>query len=303
MGDDAALVRPSARRHILLTTDLLIEGVDFDPDTSSFDQIGHKAMAANLSDIAAMGGIPKYVMVAIALPTRTPMRSLDLLYQGMMRLARRYGVRLIGGDTSASFHGIMVALSVIGEAEQGQAITRSGARPGDRIFVTGSLGNSKAGLEILKRRKARFPYLVRRHLYPLPRVKEGRLLATRRLATAMLDLSDGLASDLRHLCEASRVGARIDRSKIPLSPPLVEYAREKGNDPFHYALTGGEDFELLFTVRPSRIRALEHLQSQRRLTVFPIGEITTQRHGITIVEQDRRERRLTEQGYEHFRVV
>ena len=300
MGDDAALVRPAAHRHILITTDLLIEGIDFNLGLSPFRQIGHKAMAANLSDIAAMGGIPRYAAVAMALPGRTRMKSVDLFYEGLMGLAKKYHVRLIGGDTSASPHGVMVALFLIGEVEPGHALTRSGARLGDRIFVTGPLGDANAGLEILKRRKPHRSPLVRRHLYPIPRVKEGRLIATRRLATAMVDLSDGLGSDLRHLCEASGVGARIDLARIPLSAALSAYAKRMGRDPCRYALEGGEDFELLFTVRPSRVHELLRLQSSGRLPAFSIGEITSKRHGITIVGHDRRERKMTARGYEHF---
>ncbi len=307
MGDDAALVRPAAHRNILITTDLLIEGIDFNLRLSPFRQIGHKAMAANLSDIAAMGGIPRYATVAMALPGRTRMESVDLFYEGLMGLAKKYNVRLIGGDTSASPHGVMVALFLIGEVETKHALTRSGARPGDRIFVTGPLGDANAGLEILKsqtsavrRRKSDRSPLIRRHLYPVPRVKEGRLLATRRLATAMIDLSDGLGSDLRHLCEASGVGARIDLAQIPLSAALSAYAKRMGRDPYRYALEGGEDFELLFTVRPSRVNELLRLQSSGRLQAFSIGEITSKRHGITVVGRDRREREMTARGYEHF---
>ncbi|HLB94760.1 MAG TPA: AIR synthase-related protein, partial [Nitrospiria bacterium] len=189
---------------------------------------------------------------------------------------------------------------LIGEVEPKRALTRSGARLGDRIFVTGPLGDANAGLEILKRQKPHRSPLVRRHLYPIPRVKEGRLIATRRLATAMVDLSDGLGSDLRHLCEASGVGARIDLARIPLSAALSAYAKRMGRDPCRYALEGGEDFELLFTVRPSRVHELLRLQSSGRLPAFSIGEITSKRHGITIVGHDRRERKMTARGYEHF---
>jgi thiamine-monophosphate kinase len=305
MGDDAALIRIPGHRQILITTDLFVEGIDFHLKWSPFRQMGYKAMASNLSDIAAMGGIPRYALVAIALPPRTRMESVEMLYEGMMNLGKRYNVRLVGGDTSATHNGIMVAVVLIGEVEPRHALTRSGARPGDWIFVTGPLGNSRAGLEILKSggRRKREPSeakLVRQHFYPVPRVKEARLLATRRLATAMIDISDGLSSDLHHLCEASGVGARLDLHRMPVTKMLTAYAKRKRRDPYLYALEGGEDFELLFTVRPSRVKELKHLQSEKRIRAYRLGEVTSKRHGVTLVDQHR-EKPLAVRGYEHFK--
>ena len=306
MGDDAALVKIPAHQHILITTDLFVEGIDFHLKWSPFRQIGYKAMAANLSDIAAMGGIPRYALVTMALPPHTRMESVEMLYEGLMNLGKKYNVRLIGGDTSATRHGVMVGVVLIGEVKPRHAVTRSGAKPGDWIFVTGPIGNSRAGLEILKssgRRKKTHheSKLVQQHLYPVPRIQEARLLATRRLATAMIDISDGLSSDLHHLCEASGVGARLHRDRIPVTEILTAYAKQKRRPPYLYALEGGEDFELLFTVRPSRMKELKRLQIQKRFQAFWLGEITTKQHGITVIDHHHREKPLVVRGYEHFK--
>ena len=305
MGDDAALIRIPKHRQILITTDLFVEGIDFHLKWSPFRQIGYKAMAANLSDIAAMGGIPRYALATIALPPRTRMESVEMLYEGMMSLGGEFNVRLIGGDTSAAHHGIMVTIVLIGEVEPRHALTRSGARPGDWIFVTGPLGNSRAGLELLmsggrRKRKRSEAKLVQQHFYPVPRVKEGRLLATRRLATSMIDISDGLSSDLHHLCESSGVGARLDLHRIPVTKALTAYAKRKRRDPHLFALEGGEDFELLFTIRPFRMKELQRLQSKKRVQAFRLGEITSKRHGVTVVDCHR-EKPLVVRGYEHFK--
>jgi thiamine-monophosphate kinase len=304
IGDDAALLRPAARRDLLVTTDMLVEGIDFRMTWCTFGQIGHKAMAANLSDIASMGGTPRYALAAVALPKKTAMESVDRLYTGMMRLARRHDVRLIGGDTSASPRGVAVTVVLIGEIETGRAIRRDGSRPGDRIFVTGPLGDARAGLEILKNGKRslvrRQRTLIRKHLYPRPRIREGRLLSRRRLASAMIDVSDGLASDIRRLCEASGVGARIDLSAVPVSGALARYAETRKTDPRRYALQGGEDFELLFTVRPARLAEIRRLQESGTLRAYSIGEITPKSRGITVTGARGGARPMRAAGYEHF---
>lgn len=327
MGDDAAAIRISPEKSLLLTTDLLVEGVDFDPAYSSYDQIGYKALAANLSDIAAMGGLARYFLVSLAVRSRTPVSAVDQLYRGMRRLAKRFNVGLIGGDTSSSPHGMFLNLAVVGEVEPPRLVRRTGARIGDQIFVTGSLGDSRAGLEILKsqaaRRKsqvkkdrgkkhaawslqratqgAQHAALVQHHFYPMPRLREGRLIASKGLATAMMDLSDGLASDLRRLCESSRVGAVIDLASLPVSSSLARYAALRGKDPSEYALAGGEDFELLFTVPPARSKRLIQLQQRGKIRATQIGQIRPEREGLRIVTEEGKMRALRTTGYEHFR--
>lgn len=306
IGDDTALIRRTSGRDMLLTTDLLVEGVDFDLAWTTFREIGYKAMAANLSDIASMGGVPLYALASIALPGKTSMASVRQLYRGLTDLARRYGVHLIGGDTSSTPGEVMVSVTLIGEVEPRRAIRRSGARPGDRIFVTGTLGDARAGLERLEhpRRGGRNGggdrALVRRFLHPSPRVREGRILAERGLATAMIDLSDGLSTDLHHLCDASGVGATLDPDRLPVSPSLRKFARRRHADPVRYALSGGEDFELLFTVKSSKVPELLRLGASGKLNSTMIGEIEPRRSGVTTRGARRRRTKLAPGGYEHF---
>ncbi len=305
-GDDAALFRPSSNKQVLITTDLFTEGIDFKIKWSSFQQIGHTAMAANLSDIAAMGGTPRYALVALALPKNTRLQSVDELYRGLMKLGRQHGVHLIGGDTSSSLSGISLTVILVGEVDPKLALTRSKAQPGDQIYVTGFIGNSRAGLEILRSRKRRLSddkhqkRLVEEHLAPQPRVNEGQLLAAKRIPSSMIDLSDGLATDIRHLCRSSDVGAQILLDKIPISPWLTSYSLQKKRAPYHYALEGGEDFELLFTVPSSRVGRLKKLEASGELISYPIGKITTKSHGITVSHPHHGEKRLSVKGYEHF---
>lgn len=329
MGDDAAVIRIAPGKYLLLTTDLLVEDVDFDLALSSYDQIGYKALAVNLSDIAAMGGLPRYFLVSLAMPPWTSVSAVDQLYRGMHRLAKRFEVALIGGDTSSSRRGLFLNLVVAGEIEPARLIRRAGARIGDQIFVTGTLGDSRAGLEILKSQASRHTShvtrqkkragkrvtwdlqratqdvecatLVNRHLYPVPRLREGQFIASRGFATAMMDLSDGLASDLRRLCESSRVGAVIDLASLPVSSSLSRYAKMRGREPSEYALPGGEDFELLFTVSSTRSKRLIQLQQRGQMKVTQIGQIRPRREGIMLITKEGRMRALKEEGYEHFR--
>jgi thiamine-monophosphate kinase len=308
LGDDAAVLHTASHRDLIITTDMLVEEIDFDPAYVSFRQIGYKALAVNLSDVAAMGGRPFAFLVGLALPGSTPVRVVDEIYHGMFSLAGRHRVVLIGGDTSASRKGILITVTVLGDIERGRAITRAGAKLGDRIYTTGTLGDSRAGLEILKSRKNRKSpralagdsHLIRRHILPAPRVAFGRLLGRRGWASAMIDLSDGLASDLRHLCEAGRVGARVELDRLPLSTALEAHALRRGRSATDYALRGGEDFELLFSVGEKRAAAVEAAARRMALAVTPIGTIVSKSRGVTLIRKGGREVPLTVKGYEHF---
>jgi len=282
-GDDCAVVRRRAGAAWLVTTDQLIEGTHFDWSWSTASQLGRRAAAITLSDIAAMGGIPRYLLVSLGLPPRTDAATVTRFYGGLRRVLSRFGVQVIGGDTAAAgrFHAVVVA---IGEVETGLAVTRSGAKPGDCLMVTGTLGDAAAGLQILQRghlRSARngrsvvaMRALIRRQLTPTPRLAAGRVLAVRRLATAMLDLSDGLMIDLDRLCLASGVGAMLYHEQLPLSSALVAYGHETRQDPRRFALAGGEDYELLFTVRPDAATRCARLLRRLRLSCRLIGMIT-----------------------------
>jgi len=315
VGDDAAIIRPSGQRHLLLTTDLLVEHIDFNLNGWTLDRVGEKALAVNVSDVAAMGGRPTLFTVGLAIPARARPAQVDALYRGLGRAARRYGVALAGGDLSASPSGWSIEITLLGEVKPGQALTRSGAEVGDRLCVTGTLGDSGAGLDLLRAntsrrtglgaatrslpsRAARF--LVERHQVPTPRVAQGRALASRGLATAAIDLSDGLASDLRRLCEASGVGAEVDLRALPFSSELLTYARAVKRDPATYALTSGEDFELLVTVAPANLARARSLNVDG-VPLTDIGSILPRRAGLRIIDRRGRRSRLTASGFEHFR--
>ncbi len=307
IGDDAAVVAPLPGRQFVLTTDLLAEGIHFDLKTASFEDIGYKAAIANLSDIAAMGARPEYLLVALAVPSSFHASYIYRLYQGLMLACRPYRVALIGGDTSASSQGLFLSLTVTGSVPTGRALLRSGARVGDLIYVTGTLGDSLAGLRLLSRpREARrLPpaakrFLIARHRRPIAHCRFGELLSQQRLATAAMDLSDGLSGDIRHLCEQSRIGAEIHAAALPCSSQLQAYARTCHTDPIALALQGGEDYELLFTVPPAKALALHRLAKKpgRRLTC--IGTIRPKRFGLRLRSIEGKLRRLPSTSYVHF---
>jgi thiamine-monophosphate kinase len=312
IGDDAAVLRPRAGSDTVITADLLVEGIDFRLDglgafqTSARD-IGHKALAVSLSDIAAMGARPRFYLLSVGVPAALWRSNfLEEFYAGARALAARHGISIIGGDTSRTPERAVVDSIVHGEVRRGRAVLRSGARPGDQIFVTGSLGGAAAGLRILESRTTqRSPAkmsraqrrLVERQTRPTPRVDWGALLGEKRLATAMIDLSDGLSSDIAHLCRESRVGARIDASLLPIEP-LLKSTRASEADALSLALDGGEDFELLFAVSPRNVPKLPREVGGVRVT--RVGEITGARGKIRIVEGGR-ERPLRPGGFEHFK--
>jgi thiamine-monophosphate kinase len=307
IGDDAAVLK-SAIHHksgkdLLWTTDVLVEGVDFELAYCPLHQIGYKALAANLSDIAAMGGIPRFFLVALGLSRDLTVRQLDLLYEGMMDLAHEFEVKLSGGDISAVQGPIFIAMTVLGETERGRALMRSGAKPGDQIFVSGTLGDAAAGLEVAKlglRMSTSRLLLLQRQFYPVPRVKEGRLLSMRHLVSAMIDLSDGLASDLRRVCEESNVGAVVEADAVPMSPLLIQYTRQKRGNPLDYALKGGEDFELLLTVPQAKINPLIRLMKEKRLRLTQIGQILPKTSGLRLKKTNGKTVAFPKRGYEHF---
>ncbi len=318
IGDDAAVLRMPPLRgsravDLLVTTDVLVEGVDFDRRYCPFHQVGFKALAVNLSDIAAMGGTPRFFLVTLGLSADLSLDQVNELYEGMQELATDYQLQMIGGDVSATRGGLFVNIMVLGEVQREKAVVRSGAKAGDHLFVTGTLGDASAGLEFARahargenapmtlhlKKHSLYP-LLQRQFYPLPRVQEGGLLSSKRIATAMIDLSDGLATDLRHLCEESRVGALVELEAIPLSEALLQYSKQTGKDPVQYALTGGEDFELLFTVPERKMTTLVKLAKQHRFRIARIGRILSRASGIRLKDKHGRLLPFPERGYEHF---
>ncbi len=315
IGDDTAIVRPSPGSWSLLTTDLLVEGIHFDGRTASFADIGYRAAVANLSDIAAMGGMPEFLLIALAIPQQGTRSQVHQLYRGLMTACRPYGVRLVGGDTSASKSGWFLSLALVGTVAPQRALLRNGAKVGDLLYVTGNLGDSLAGLKLLRestssRHRSREThtlsrthkqFLVKRHLHPTARVREGQWLSAGRLATAAIDLSDGLSGDLRHMCEESGVGADLDLSAIPLSPACRAYAQARRLDPVALALAGGEDYELLFTVSPRNQSRLEREAKRRGFRLTNIGTIRPAGLGIRAQCHGKASRPLSVTSYEHFR--
>ena len=314
IGDDAAVIASPAGQWTVLTTDLLTEGIHFDLRTATMADIGFRAAAANLSDIAAMGGTPEHLLVALAIPRGGSRQHVLQLYRGMMAACRPHHVGLIGGDTSASDGGWFLSLTLIGMVPPRKALFRSGAQVGDGLYVTGTIGDSVAGLRLLSEpplRAGRHPrtaalstrhrqFLIGRHLRPTARVAEGKWLSAHRFATSAIDISDGLSGDLRHICEESHVGVELDLGALPISPACRAYAASRKLDPVDLALIGGEDYELLFTVSPRQQSRLSHSAIERGLSLTCIGEIHPDRFGIQALSSHGKRHRLANRSYEHF---
>ena len=300
IGDDAAAAEPTPGRWLLVTSDMLLEGVHFDLSYTDPYRLGRKSLAVNLSDVAAMGGEPRHFLLSLAVPSGLSVEFLDRFTEGMLDLAREHGITLMGGDTCRSSCGLVISVTLHGEQVPELVVRRGGARPGDIVFVTGTIGDSALGLELL-RRGERQGWAVDRHLDPTPRVRAGLALAEARLCSAMIDVSDGLAADLGHILDLSGVGARVELGRLPLSPSFRKLASRVTPDPSLLALTGGEDYELLFTVPAGRSEEIAPLLAETGLAATPIGEITAAR-GLTVVDPDGREVSVARGGYNHFAV-
>jgi len=292
IGDDCAILRIPSGHEALVTTDFSLEGIHFRREWHSPEVVGHRCLTRGLSDIAAMGGQPVAAFLSLALPRNLPQAWVDRFLRGLLKLAGTFHVALAGGDIAESPAGVLADIMVVGSAPGGKAIRRSGARPGDRIYVTGRLGGSAAALKLLfagrKLRPADFP----QHFHPTPRVEVGRILRDRRLASAMIDLSDGLSTDLAHICEESGVGAEIRSDAIPLAR-IGKLARQVD---LQLALHGGEDYELLFSARvgkriPSRIAGV---------AITEVGQVKRGRQ-VVLVDGKGRRAALRPGGWEHFK--
>jgi thiamine-monophosphate kinase len=300
IGDDAAWVENPGGSS-LITADLLIEGVHFDLKWTSLFDLGFKSLAVNLSDIAAMGGVPAYAILSLGIPAHFDSRDVAAFYRGIQALARSSHVSVVGGDTSIATT-LIISVCVIGHAPHG-AVRRSGATVGDDIYVTGTLGDSALALQLLRLKSAAYKKgpaakLLERHRRPMPRLTAGALLAKERLATAMIDVSDGLLQDLGHICRASGTGAVIYNADLPLS---VAYRALAGQDGTRHALTGGEDYELLFCARPANRASLENLSKRARV---PITRIGTCVHGRRLLVIDSAGKSISIGGlggHDHFK--
>ena len=299
LGDDAALFAPRIGCETILTCDWFLEGTHFLKDKHPADAVGWKCLARAVSDIAAMGGQPRCFLLSLALPQSHTGRWLDEFLSGLRRAARRFRCLLAGGDTTRR-NEILINVTVVGEVRKGRAVLRSGAKPGDVIFVSGRLGEAELGLRLLRIGETiagRKDPALKKHLYPEPRLELGRWLAEKGLAAAMMDLSDGFSSDLPRLCAASGVGARIEEAKLPIVSTSWD-KRTQGLDSLHLALDGGDDYEMLFVVPRRRVASIQ--RSFRGLALTSIGEITRERT-ILLTDKDGQERKLVPSGWDPFR--
>ncbi len=314
LADDAAVYRPTDGKVQLLTTDVFVEGVHFDLTFTSFKHLGWKTIAANLSDIAAMGGTPRYLTVALSIPSKISVEMVEEFYGGAVYACKKYSCLIVGGDTTTSLANMMVTVSLIGEAEGQHVIYRRGAKAGDYLCVTGHFGGSLAGLKILQREKERFalstepgkfrPNLelykqaIEKHLMPKPRLDISNILVNNISVHAMIDVSDGLASEVHHLCAESDVGAVIHEHNVPVEPVTQRIAGEFSESPVTYALFGGEEYELLFAISEGEYGKLERLTND----VTIVGRVTEKNKGIVVVRENGEHEPLPFGGWDHFKM-
>jgi thiamine-monophosphate kinase len=331
IGDDAAIIEPERNRVQALSVDALVEGIHFDRAFVPPDAIGHRALAVNLSDLAAMGAAPRLALLSFALPPALPLEEFEGIIAGLVRLGARHRIHVAGGNLTRSPGPLMIDITVMGSVKRRQALTRAGARPGDEIYVSGTLGAAAAGLRMLQMKSATnkstttevtdtnrghgatrskedpcaplssVPSVVElcthRYLYPQPRVRLGLLISRNRAASAAIDLSDGLADGVRRIAEAGGVGALIEADALPIEPAVRAWFQERGLDPVAEAMTAGDDYELLITVRPRTDRRL----SAAKRSDVPLTRIGTCTEARAVLLRDKTtERELPRAGYDHF---
>ena len=305
IGDDCAVMADAGQQLRLVTTDMMVEGVHFHTGTPP-EGLGHKLLAVNLSDMAAMGGTPLDAVVSIAVPSDHDSGYLERVYHGMYACADRFGVAIVGGDTTRSANQLILNLSLTGYVDRQCVCYRSGGQSGDLLYVSGTLGDAAAGLRALNDQAALSQtdrqHLLRKFHRPEPRLALGQALAATGAISAMMDLSDGLASDLRHICKSSGVGATITAPHIPLSGPFRHFCEANNLDPIHLSLSGGEDYELLFAVKADRAKAVENLVSEGdfpRITC--VGCLTENKGPIQLSLADGSSHPMTYRGFDHFK--
>ncbi|MBU1767667.1 MAG: thiamine-phosphate kinase, partial [Candidatus Omnitrophica bacterium] len=297
-GDDTAVLKVSGNKYLLFTCDCLVENVHFSLDYAKPQNLGWKALAINASDIAAMGGTPKYATISLVLNEKINEKWVDELYNGFKEFIKEYPLSLVGGNIARGVSSTVIDIAMIGEVKKDKFVKRSGAKIGDLIVVTGTLGDSKAGMEILKK-SGKNPVLCKRHLRPIPRLNEIRKIISKVKLNSMIDISDGFTQDLFHILEESKVSASIDISKIPVSSALKDFAKDKVLD---FALYGGEDYELLFTLSKKEAKRLPSRVNGTILTI--VGEIITcppnpdGREGKPKIFSNNQE--IIPKGYNHF---
>jgi thiamine-monophosphate kinase len=299
IGDDAAVAEPERNRLEVLTVDALVDGVHFDRRFTPPDAIGHRALAANLSDLAAMGASPRLALFSLALPADLPCDDFDGIAAGLARLAISSGITVAGGNLTRTPGPLVLDVTAVGTAKRRGILTRSGAKPGDLVYLTGSIGGGTAGLQMLKSMGAMSAQCVERYLRPTARLKVGALLGRNRAATACIDLSDGLADAVARIAESSGVGMTIEEDSLPIDPDAARWFSSTCADPVLAAVGGGDDYELLFTVRP-RLRG--RLRAALRHGGVPIAQIgVCTDGGVVLRSAARGESRALPSGFSHFR--
>lgn len=306
IGDDVAVLTTHNDTLLLATVDSQVENIHFLKDRIPPKTLGRRSLAVNLSDIAATGGIPKFALVSLGLPAETETEWVEEMYQGLREESDRYNVAIVGGNMTRSPSGIWVDISVLGQVEKSKLLLRSGAKPGDSILVTGQIGEAAAGLKLLLNSElsvdeAEKEYLIARLFSPTPRVFESSALADTGRVTAMIDISDGLSSDLGHICDRSHVGVRVWADSLPISPETQEVAELSSVSVLQLALAGGEDYELCFTVSGEDAERMKYIVGEEFGTqVSIVGEVVDSTFGRTLFLNDGKELPLNPQGWEHF---
>lgn len=304
IGDDAAVIRCNKHKYLLITCDMMIEGIHFLTDKITPFQLGYKALAVNLSDIAAMGGKPLYALISAGWPATLTIEYIDQIYKGIKKGADQFNVSIIGGDTSKSSQTIL-DLTVVGESSK-PPIERSGASLGDLIAVTGTIGSSSAGLELLllknesvKISSSTKNFLINVHNKPHPRVSEALILSKSETISAMIDISDGLASEIKHICRESNVGAIVYENKIPVNDHVKIAGKILNKDYTEWVFYGGEDYELLFTIKQSKTEQFLKIIKNTDIQYSIIGEIVDKNDGVKVMQDDKKVP-LTD-GFDHFK--
>ena len=307
LGDDCAVYSASASKYQLISTDALVENVHFKCSTISPEQLGQKAIAVNLSDIAAMGGIPTKVLITLGISKKISVSFLDQLYKGIHKVCMLYNVELFGGDTVSSPSSFFINITILGEAKRGKLFTRKGAKKGDMIFTTGTLGDSSLGLKILSNKQLKCSsksrkHLLKKHLHPTPRLKESQLLTRSTCKiTSMIDISDGLVQDLQHICKQSGTGALIYEEKLPQSRTFSKVCSENNLESLPLILNGGEDYELLFTLPSDGVKNLYRQFKKAKALVTHIGEITKSSNKVSLLKKNGKRITFSQSpGFSHF---
>jgi thiamine-monophosphate kinase len=300
IGDDAAVTELSPGMQLLTSTDMLLEDVHFRRNWHDSYRLGRKSLAVSISDIAAMGGIPRWALLSLALPSDLPFEDVDAFTDGFLAMAAEHGVSLIGGDTCSSKAGLIVSVTIMGEQLPELIVRRDSARPGDDIWVTGTLGDAARGLNLLESGAGGDEYLVSRLLDPTPRSLAGRSLAEAGLVTAMIDVSDGMLSDFGHIAELSGVGGNIYLERLPASAQLRKAVESLPLFPYNLMLSGGEDYELAFTAPPENREKISNLMKKSGVTATPVGIVTSQ-SGINVLRPDGTHYILQKHGFNHFK--